>query len=68
MAGRESRKYSSTIESSLYVGSVLKVVLDHPRFKLPEAERPSNRAAFIQAVMSSLGPQIVPLALPTVCP
>ena len=46
MAGRESRKYSSTIESSLYVGSVLKVVLDHPRFKLPEAERPSNRAAF----------------------
>eukprot|EP00964_Phaeocystis_antarctica_P093009 scaffold59922_cov49-Phaeocystis_antarctica.AAC.3 len=31
MAGRESRKYSSTYESSLYVGSVLKVLLDHRR-------------------------------------
>ena len=29
MAGRESRKYSSTMSSSLYVGSVLKVLLDH---------------------------------------
>ena len=31
MAGRESRKYSSTLESSQYVGSVLKVLLDHRR-------------------------------------
>merc|ERR1740130_2549122 len=31
MAERESRKYSSTYESSLYVGSVLKVLLDHRR-------------------------------------
>ena len=31
MAGRESRKYSSTYESSLYVGSVPKVLLDHRR-------------------------------------
>jgi len=31
MAGRESRKYSSTISSSQYVGSVLKVLLDHRR-------------------------------------
>eukprot|EP00964_Phaeocystis_antarctica_P065239 scaffold39324_cov28-Phaeocystis_antarctica.AAC.1 len=31
MAGRESRKYSSTYESSLYVGSVFKVLLDHRR-------------------------------------
>ena len=48
MAGRESRKYSSTIESSLYVSSVRKVVLDHPLSSYPntEAERSSHRAAF----------------------
>ena len=31
MAGRESRKYSLAYESSLYVGSVPKVLLDHRR-------------------------------------
>jgi len=31
MTGRESRKYSSTYKSSLYVGSVFKVLLDHHR-------------------------------------
>ena len=31
MTGRESRKYSSTYKSSLYVGSVFKVLLDHRR-------------------------------------
>ena len=31
MARREGRKYSSTMSSSLYVGSVLKVLLDHHR-------------------------------------
>ena len=35
MAGRESRKYSSTLESSLYVVSVRKVVLDHPTSSFP---------------------------------
>merc|ERR1719483_863241 len=56
MAGRESRKYSSTYESSLYVGCVLKVLLDHTG---------------VQAVMSSLGPQIqahAALGLPFTCP
>ena len=36
MAGRESRKYSSTMSSSLYVGSVLKVLLDHHRSSYPK--------------------------------
>eukprot|EP00964_Phaeocystis_antarctica_P103029 scaffold68327_cov32-Phaeocystis_antarctica.AAC.2 len=39
-AGRESRKYSSTYESSLYVGSVLKVVS-------ATSYRPWRRAALI---------------------
>ena len=36
MARRESRKYSSTMSSSLYVGSVLKVLLDHHRSTYPK--------------------------------
>eukprot|EP00964_Phaeocystis_antarctica_P043416 scaffold24920_cov67-Phaeocystis_antarctica.AAC.1 len=63
MAGRESRKYFSTYESSLYVGSVPKVLLDR--------SRASGSAHGFQAVMSSLGPQIqahAALGLPFTCP
>ena len=47
MAGRESKKYSSTIERSLYVGSVLKWFLitpvsSYPKQSVQVIARPSS--------------------------